>query len=124
METEIQPGITVRGNESQLRQVTEILLDNAQKYCTPATTTTVRLQQQGHSAQLSVVSSGDPIAEEDLEKIFLRFYRLDKARSMDHSYGLGLAIAKQIVENHGGKIWAESEGGENRFIVQLPVRTA
>ena len=124
METEIQPGITVRGNESQLRQVTEILLDNAQKYCTPATTTAVRLHQHGHSAQLSVVSSGETIPKEDLEKIFLRFYRLDKARSMDHSYGLGLAIAKQIVDNHGGKIWAESEGGENRFIVQLPVRQA
>ena len=123
VETEIQPGITVRGNESQLRQVTEILLDNAQKYCTPETTT-VRLHQQGHSAQLSVVSSGETIPKEDLEKIFLRFYRLDKARSMDHSYGLGLAIAKQIVENHGGKIWAESEDGENRFVVQLPVRQA
>lgn len=122
VETEIQPGITVRGNESELRQVTEILLDNAQKYCMPATTTKVRLQQQGHSAQLSVVSNGETIPKEDLERIFLRFYRLDKVRSMNHSYGLGLAIAKQIVENHGGKIWAESEDGENRFIVQLPVK--
>ena len=121
VETEIQPGVTVRGNEAQLRQVTEILLDNAQKYCTPSTTTKVTLQQQGHTVRLSVVNEGEAIPKEELEKIFLRFYRLDKARSMNHSYGLGLAIAKQIVENHGGKIWAESEEGENRFIVQLPV---
>ena len=121
VEIEIQPGVTVRGNEAQLRQVTEILLDNAQKYCTPSTTTKVTLQQQGHTVRLSVVNEGEAIPKEELEKIFLRFYRLDKARSMNHSYGLGLAIAKQIVENHGGKIWAESEEGENRFIVQLPV---
>ena len=121
VETEIQPGVMVRGNEAQLRQVTEILLDNAQKYCTPSTTTKVTLQQQGHTVRLSVVNEGEAIPKEELEKIFRRFYRLDKARSMNHSYGLGLAIAKQIVENHGGKIWAESEEGENRFIVQLPV---
>jgi signal transduction histidine kinase len=122
METDIQPGVTVKGSEMQLRQVTEILLDNAQKYSSPATTTTVRLHQQGHTARLVVTSCGEAIPKEELEKIFLRFYRLDKARSMNHSYGLGLAIARQIVENHGGKIWAESENGENRFIVQLPAQ--
>ena len=121
IETDIQPDIKVSGDETRLRQVVEILLDNAQKYCAPATVTTVRLQRTGHSAMLCVVSHGDEIAKDDLEKLFLRFYRLDKARSMNHSYGLGLAIARQIVKNHGGKIWAESENGENRFVVQLPV---
>ncbi len=121
VETDIQPDITVKGNETQLRRLVEILLDNAKKYCAPATVTSVRLHRQGHAARLCVVSHGDEIPQDELEKIFLRFYRLDKARSMNHSYGLGLAIARQVVQNHGGKIWAESENGENRFIVQFPV---
>ena len=49
-----------------------------------------------------------------------RFYRMDKARSMNHSYGLGLSIADSIVSKHGGKIWAESADGVNTFFVQLP----
>ena len=84
------------------------------------TATRVVLKRQGRHAFLTVESRGEEIAKDELEKIFLRFYRLDKARSMNHSYGLGLAIARQIAESHKGKIWAESAGGINRFCVQLP----
>ena len=118
--TEISEGIFVRGDITQLRQVIEILLDNAQKYCAPQTETKVSLSRQGHNALLKVESSGDEIPQPELVRIFQRFYRLDKARSNDHSYGLGLAIAKRITENHNGKIWAESEAGCNRFLMQLP----
>lgn len=120
LEAEIEDGVSVKGSEAQLRQVTEILLDNAQKYCAPDTATRVILKRQGRHALLTVESRGEEIAGDELEKIFLRFYRLDKARSMNHSYGLGLAIARQIAESHRGKIWAESAGGINRFCVQLP----
>ena len=96
------------------------MLDNAQKYSAPATQTTVSLTRQGKNALLKVSSHGEEISKDDLQNIFRRFYRLDKARSMNHSYGLGLAIAKQIVENHKGKIWAESKDGVNTFCVQLP----
>lgn len=120
LESEIEDGVPVKGSEAQLRQLTEILLDNAQKYCAPDTATRVVLKRQGRHALLTVESRGEEIAKDELKKIFLRFYRLDKARSMNHSYGLGLAIAKQIAESHRGKIWAESGGGINRFCVQLP----
>ena len=124
LETEIEDQIFINGNESQLRQVAEILLDNAQKYCTAATTTVLRLHRQGKTALLSVDSHGTELTRQEQTDIFQRFYRLDKARSMNHSYGLGLAIAKQITENHRGKIWAESHDGINRFCVQIPCEQA
>ena len=120
IEQEIEENVRVRGYETQLSQVAEILLDNAQKYSLPHTCTKVLLQRQGRNALFIVQSCGEEIGKEDLKNIFRRFYRLDKARSMNHSYGLGLAIAKQIVESHRGRIWAESSGGINRFCVQLP----
>ena len=120
LEENIGDSIRVSGTEDQLRQVVGILLDNAQKYSAPATQTTVSLTRQGKNALLKVSSHGEEISKDDLQNIFRRFYRLDKARSMNHSYGLGLAIAKQIVENHKGKIWAESKDGVNTFCVQLP----
>ena len=119
IEQSIEENIRVRGDEAQLRQVVEIFLDNAQKYCTPLTCTRVSLLRQGRSALLTVENSGEELSKEDLKNVFRRFYRLDRARSMNHSYGLGLAIAKQIVESHRGKIWAESRDGINRFCVQL-----
>ena len=80
------------------------------------------LQKSGaHHCLLSVADPGDPICPEDLKKIFQRFYRIDEARAMNHSYGLGLAIAENIVKNHKGRIWAESEGGINTFRVELPM---
>ena len=120
IEQTIEENIHVRGNEARLGQVVEILLDNAQKYCTPGTCTKVNLLRQGRSAILTVENRGEELSKEELEDVFRRFYRRDKARSMNHSYGLGLAIAKQIVEGHRGKIWAESGGGNVRFCVQLP----
>lgn len=119
---DITDGITVHGSPQHLKQVIEILLDNAQKYSAPHGTVQVTLQKSGaHHCLLSVADPGDTISPEDLKKIFQRFYRIDEARAMNHSYGLGLSIADNIMKAHKGRIWAESEGGINTFRVELPM---
>ena len=119
---DITDGITIHGSPQHLKQVVEILLDNAQKYAAPQGTVQVTLQKSGaHHCLLSVSDPGDPIRPEDLKKIFQRFYRIDEARAMNHSYGLGLSIAENIVKNHKGRIWAESAEGINTFRVELPM---
>ena len=119
---DITDGITVHGSAQHLKQVVEILLDNAQKYAAPHGTVQVTLQKNGaHHCLLSVADPGDAISPEDLRKIFQRFYRIDEARAMNHSYGLGLSIAENIVKNHKGRIWAESAEGINTFRVELPM---
>lgn len=118
--SEIEAGIKVKGSESHLRQVVDILLDNAMKYSSPEGQVTVMLKRQGSSSLLAVSNPGDVISKEDLKNIFKRFYRVDQARSMNQSYGLGLSIAERIVQEHKGKIWAESAQGQNTFFVQLP----
>lgn len=119
---DIADDITVHGSAQHLKQVVEILLDNAQKYSEPHGTVRVTLQKSGaHHCLLSVADPGDAISPEDLRKIFQRFYRIDEARAMNHSYGLGLAIAENIVKNHKGRIWAESAEGINTFRVELPM---
>lgn len=119
LESRVAPGLRVRGSESHLRQVLDILLDNAAKYCTPGGAVKVELKRQGSHCVLSVSNPGDEISREDLKNIFKRFYRIDKARTGNHSYGLGLSIAESIVQGHGGKIWAESKAGVNTFFVSL-----
>lgn len=119
---DIADGITVHGSAQHLKQVVEILLDNAQKYSEPHGAVRVTLQKSGaHHCLLSVADPGDAISPEDLRKIFQRFYRIDEARAMNHSYGLGLSIAENIVKNHKGRIWAESADGINTFRVELPM---
>ena len=112
--------IPVRGSASHLRQVVAILLDNAMKYSAVPAVVTITLKRQGSHCLLAVSNPGEEIPPEDLKNIFKRFYRMDKARSMNHSYGLGLSIAESIVREHRGRIWAQSTQGENTFFVQLP----
>lgn len=121
LETGVEAGISLKGSESHLRQVLDILLDNAMKYTTPGGTVRVAMRRQGSHALLSVAGPGEAIRAEDLKNIFKRFYRIDKARSRDGSYGLGLSIAQSIISEHRGKIWAESREGINTFLVQLPL---
>ena len=117
---DIQPNRMTYGSAAHLGQVLEILLDNAIKYSAPGSRTEFRLFRQGSHILVSVASHGTPLSREDLKNIFKRFYRVDKSRSRDGSCGLGLCIAQRIVEEHGGRIWAESAGGVNIFWLQLP----
>lgn len=121
MKVEIEPGIRINGIASHLKQLIGILLDNAGKYASPEGEVVVKLSDSGHKKCLLEVSNqGEPMSDEDIENIFKRFYRADKARAMNHSYGLGLSIAQSVAEEHHGKIWAKSEDGFNRFFVELP----
>ena len=117
--SDIRPDVHVRGSEQHLRQVVQILLDNAMKYSVSGSEVWLRLVRQGGSCILSVASRGKPISQVELKNIFQRFYRVDKARSGDGSYGLGLSIAQRIVQEHRGRIWAQSDNGTNVFFVQL-----
>jgi len=117
---DIEPGISVAGNELQLRQVVEILLDNACKYTVQGGKVTLSLKSNdAKHCLLAVANEGEEISPEQIELIFDRFYRGDKARSAGDGHGLGLSIASGIVRNHEGQIWAESSGGVNTFYVKL-----
>ena len=119
---QVDEGLSINGSQSHLQQVLDILLDNAMKYSTPQTKVDLKLKRQGQSCLFSITNYGEHISSKDLKDIFKRFYRIDKARSMNHSYGLGLSIAEKIVHEHKGNIWAESNHGIITFYVQLPVQ--
>ena len=121
LSTDIDENIKVEGDKEKLRQVINILLDNALKYSDPADKVTVKLKRQSANCLLSVTGLGTPLTKEDCENIFKRFYRVDQSRNDGQSYGLGLSIAESIVSEHNGKIWAESENCYNTFYVSLPV---
>ena len=118
----VEPDVTVPGDESQLRRLIAILLDNACKYCGEQGTVTLTLRREGSRAVLSVRNTGDPIPPEALPHLFERFYRADSARARGTGgYGLGLAIAAAIAESHKGKISAASTAAEGTtFTVTLP----
>ena len=118
---EIEEGITVKGNETQLRQLGDILLDNARKYSLPGTSLLI-LKKQGHKfCELTLSNPAHPMAREDLDRIFERFYRADQVRTTTGSYGLGLPIARSIVHRHRGSIKAEQHDGTLSFRIRLPL---
>lgn len=120
LESFAEPDIKVHGNEDGLRQVIDILLDNAQKYSSQNSTTRIVLYTEDwKKCCIKVSNPGTSIPEDELKNIFQRFYRTDKARSRDGSFGLGLSIAENIVQMHKGKIWAESQNGINSFFIEL-----
>ena len=120
------PSAFVMGDEALLQRLTEILLDNAFKYTPSPGCVRLSLEQNSEKACITVQDSGVGIAEEDQNKIFERFYRVDKARSRAQGgTGLGLAIAQWIVSQHRGTIAVESRPGEGAtFRVELPLAPA
>lgn len=118
LESKIDSNIKFNFDTYSINELVKILLDNALKHADKKSTIVVRLKEQGNNILLSVTDTGDVIPKGEEEKIFERFYRLDKSRSRkENRYGLGLAIAKNIVINHNGKISAESVGNVTTFKV-------
>ncbi len=113
---------SVLGDETLLRRLADILLDNAFKYTPSPGSVRLVLEIQEETTVLTVQDSGVGIPEEDQEKIFERFYRVDKARSRAQGgTGLGLAIAQWIVTQHRGSIKVQSQPGQgSTFRVEFP----
>ena len=122
LQSNIEEGIVLTGNQNQLTQVISVLLDNALRYAT-GSQIELNLKKQGHSAVLSVSNEGEEISQEKLKHLFDRFYRVDDARnSEENHYGLGLSIAQAVVQKHGGTISASCSDGKVTFTVQLPIK--
>jgi two-component system, OmpR family, sensor histidine kinase CiaH len=119
----IEPNLMTQGNSEQIKQVVMILLDNALKYTTLPGTIDLTLKKEHNNILLSVTNTGKGIPAELLDKVFDRFYRVDKSRSRNSGgHGLGLSIAKAIVSQHGGKIWASSVIDKSTsFNIEFPV---
>lgn len=122
---EIAEGIFVLGDQSQLRGLADILIDNAIRYGEDKSPIVVKLAASSKKeALLSVASQGTPLSDEDRSRIFERFYRVDASRGQTNGFGLGLSIAQGIAGEHKGKIWAESDGVRlNTFFVTLPMHS-
>lgn len=106
------PVIGVIGDSGRIRQVLDILVDNAVAFTPVGGQISVFLQNKGREAWLSVCDNGVGIAEDQLNRVWDRFFRKDRPRPEDYQgTGLGLAIAKQIIEAHGGRVWVESSLG-------------
>ncbi|MDR1542478.1 MAG: HAMP domain-containing histidine kinase [Clostridiales bacterium] len=103
----ISRDIFINADEAQLRQLISILLDNAIKYSDSGGTVAVTVSSRQSKAILGVHNSGAPLSEEDISRLFERFYRADTSRT-NEGYGLGLAIAKNIADLHHAKITASS----------------
>ena len=115
----IEKELCVLGNDEALRQLAGILLDNAIKYAPAGTPIYLTLTRQDKRAILTVENGGAPIPPEKLSHLFERFYRADESRSGGEGFGLGLAIAQSIVQEHKGTIRCESDERSTRFTVRL-----
>lgn len=116
--------VTIWGDALYLRQLVRILLENAGKYVPVGGEICLSLQRKKDEARFVMEDNGPGLPPEALERIFDRFYRVDKSRSRDIlGYGLGLSIAKKIVTAHCGRIWAENADPHGaRFCIELPLK--
>ncbi|HOJ77635.1 MAG TPA: ATP-binding protein [Bacillota bacterium] len=118
---DLEENVLCYGDEANLRQMLENLLDNAIRYTPAGGRIQIGLHQIEKKIKLTVADTGTGIGAEHLEKIFDRFYQADKSRSKGKA-GLGLSIVKSIVENHHGTIRVQSESGKGTtFVIQFPL---
>ena len=120
--SDIEDGVQLTGNATQLTQIVSILLDNAIRHAT-GKEISLTLKRHGHEAVLAVINDGEAIPPDKLAHLFDRFYRVDEARADDgHHYGLGLSIAKAIAEKHGGSIKVSCNNGKVQFAASIPIK--
>lgn len=123
-QTELAHQLVVRGDPDKLVRVFDNVLRNAVSYSIPGGEVSIEAQRDGGRVLVTITNEGLEIPEGELARIFQKFYRLDAARSSrTGGAGLGLAIAKEIVELHGGAIRAESNGKSTSFVISLPEYT-
>ncbi len=115
--------LTVEADRRQLGSAVFNLVDNAIKYSDEGSTITIRATRMGEMAEIEVADRGMGIPARDLERIFERFYRVDRARSrLTGGTGLGLAIVRHVAQNHGGQVRVRSREGEgSAFTLSLPL---
>lgn len=116
------PTATVEGDRKRLRQVFTNLVDNALKFTPAGGSVTIAAETTADGVTVRVQDTGIGIPKEEQGRIFERFYQVDSGLTREHrGTGLGLAIVKHIVEQHGGRIWVESEVNRgSTFFVSLP----
>lgn len=113
-EVNVEDDIMLSGSEKHIKQMTAIFIDNALKYSNDGGTVRVSLKKMGDRKLLSVYNTGEGIKEEDTEKIFERFYRSDASRNRSTGgYGLGLAIAKSVIDKHKFKVHVMNQPGKS-----------
>lgn len=122
LDIQVEPMISLCGDEKALAQLVTLLLDNALKYAPESGWVKLNLSKTGKSVRLTVENTAQDVQEDQLPHFFDRFYRGDKARSSQTGgYGIGLSIAKAIVQAHKGKITASTRDGASILItVTLP----
>lgn len=122
LDDDLEDDILVNIYRNHLEQILIILLDNAVKYSTDRQEVHLSVSDHGPNVQIAIQDFGEGMTQEDTIKIFNRFYRVDKARSRHRGgNGLGLSIAKQLIEGYHGKIWAESVLDHGSiFRIELP----
>ena len=113
--------VSILADGDKLQRVIDNLLRNAVMYSDPASTIQMSLQKEGEDAVIRIINSGNTIPKDKLDRLFEQFFRLDPSRGTHTGgAGLGLAIAKEIVQLHGGEITAESTDHLVIFTVRLP----
>ncbi len=117
------PSVRLYANENSVAQVFDNLISNAKRYVNENGTIRIEANFDGDYLKISVTDNGTGISQEDLPHVFDQFYRAEKSRSRSFGgAGLGLAICKKVIENHGGKIWAESKPDVGTtFCFTLPI---
>lgn len=122
LHTDITPVPAIKGDGDRLAQVITNLLSNAVKYTPSGGQVLAAVNKNGNGVNIIVQDNGIGIPEEDVSRVFERFYQVDKARGPQRGHGLGLAITHEIVEAHGGKITVSSkgQGKGTTFAVWLP----
>jgi signal transduction histidine kinase len=120
IKTNIENDIILKCSKEEIEKLISIILDNAIKHSYQKSSIIINVNKDKNNINIDITNSGDPIKPGDEEKIFERFYRADKSRKRDtNRYGLGLAIAKNIVINHKGTIKAYSKDGKTTFKINL-----